>query len=66
MGLKQAEEKLPIDQFLRISRSHIINIQRIVGRQGEELLIDKKRLRVGRTYKQYVNERLRQSTIGLV
>ncbi len=59
LTMKQAGEQLP-PYFLRISRSHFINIQYVLGQQGDELLIDTYRLRIGRTYKQHVVDRLRQ------
>ena len=59
LTMKQAGEQLPI-YFLRISRSHLINVHHVLSQQGDELLVDTYRLRIGRTYKQHVLDRLRQ------
>lgn len=59
LTMKQAGEQLP-SYFLRISRSHFVNTKHVLSQQGDELLVDTYRLRIGRTYKQHVVDRLRQ------
>lgn len=63
LTMKQAGEQLP-PYFLRISRSHFINTQHVLSQQGDELLVDTYRLRIGRTYKQHVVDRLRQPALA--
>lgn len=62
LTMKQAGEQLP-SYFLRISRSHFINRHHVLSQQGDELLVDTYRLRIGRTYKQHVLDRLRQPVL---
>lgn len=62
LTLKQAETDLTPHGFLRISRSHLINPRFVTRWQGDDLLLDGQTLRIGRTYKQHVAGRLRQST----
>jgi len=57
MTLKEAASELP-ENFLRINRSCLVNPQHIGSRQGDEIIIGTARLRIGRTYKQLVNQRL--------
>lgn len=59
LTMKQAGEQLP-NYFLRISRSHLINVHHVLSQQGDELIVDKYCLRIGRTYKQHVADRLKQ------
>ncbi|GAB3222014.1 LytTR family transcriptional regulator DNA-binding domain-containing protein [Spirosoma arcticum] len=64
LTMKQAEEQLTNSHFLRISRSHLVNIQHVSRYSGDELVLGKQTLRVGRTYKQHVAEQLnRKNTI---
>jgi hypothetical protein len=58
LTMKQTEEQLP-NYFLRISRSRFINTRHVLSQRGDELLVDTYRLRIGRTYKQHVVDRLR-------
>jgi hypothetical protein len=59
LTMKQAGEQLPT-YFMRISRSHFVNVHHVRSQQGDELLVDTFRLRIGRTYKQHVVDRLKQ------
>ena len=65
LTMKQAEEQLTNAHFLRISRSHLVNLQHITRYQSDELTVGKQPLRVGRTYKQHVTERLKQTSNAL-
>ena len=58
--MKQAEEQLTKAGFIRISRSHVINPQYIVRQSGDFIIVGNQTLRIGRTYKQHVAERLKQ------
>ena len=55
MSLKQAEQMLsPV--FIRISRSHLVNRNRIELLKETEVVISGKELKIGKVYKKYVSE----------
>lgn len=54
MVLKKIEAQLPADQFLRIHRSYVINIQSVSGFEGNMLFIGDKKIPVSKTYKEEV------------
>lgn len=62
LTMKQAEEQLANAHFLRISRSHLVNVRHVTHYQGDELMLGKQVLRVGRTYKQHVAGQLKLKT----
>ncbi len=57
------EQLLPSADFIRIHRSHIINLQQIVEVQGNEVFIGKHRLMVSKRLKEQFMSRLRQKGI---
>lgn len=63
LALKQAEEDLPKDDFIRISRSQLVNIRHVSGVNGETLIVGRKEMKIGKVYKRYVEERLRDLQI---
>ncbi|HCC85312.1 MAG TPA: DNA-binding response regulator [Porphyromonadaceae bacterium] len=52
MSLKQLEEELPADRFMRVHRSFIIHKQKIVSINKNRIVIGKKQIPVGETYRQ--------------
>lgn len=58
MPLYKVEEALPKEHFLRIHRSFIIPIQRISSANTQYIFIGQNKLRVGKSYRQIVKERL--------
>ena len=54
LTLKEAEERLPKRQFVRISRSYIVNRTHIDNIQADAVWIGQKELRIGKVYKRYV------------
>ncbi|QDK79535.1 LytTR family transcriptional regulator [Spirosoma sp. KCTC 42546] len=56
LTLKEAEERLPKRQFIRISRSAIINRTHIDRKDADAIWIGTKELRIGKVYKRYVAE----------
>ncbi len=55
MSLKQAEQTLsPV--FIRISRSHLVNRNRIDSLKENEIVISGRELKIGKVYKKYVSE----------
>lgn len=56
LTLKEAEERLPRRQFIRISRSSIINRTHIDRKDADAIWIGTKELRIGKVYKRYVAE----------
>lgn len=49
--MKELEEKLPSDQFVRIHRSHIVRIDQIKNIEGTTLTVDGKMLPIGPSYR---------------
>jgi len=49
--LKKIEAQLPMDQFLRVHRSYVVNIQLVTGFEGNVLFVEEKKIPVGRTYR---------------
>ncbi|MEM6726466.1 MAG: LytTR family DNA-binding domain-containing protein, partial [Bacteroidota bacterium] len=58
-SLSKILEVLPADRFLRIHRSHIVNLDRIEGVNGNQVLIADQELPVGKRYREGFFERLR-------
>ncbi|MBR9917082.1 response regulator transcription factor [bacterium] len=50
-SLKQVEEKLPSDQFVRTHRSYIVNINKIDGVGTSHVLLGKQEIPIGKTYR---------------
>lgn len=58
-SLKRLEEELPKEQFMRVHRSYIVALDRVLHYKHNQLhLQDDKALPVGKTYKKYIGERL--------
>ena len=58
LTMKEAEERLPKRQFVRISRSCIVHLAQVDRREADAFWIGEKELRIGRIYKRYVTEQL--------
>ncbi|GAB4041381.1 LytR/AlgR family response regulator transcription factor [Spirosoma gilvum] len=58
LTMKEAEERLPKHQFIRISRSCIVHLMQVDRREADAFWIGSKELRIGRVYKRYVSEQL--------
>lgn len=56
--MKQIEQKLPEDKFVRVHRSFIININKIDTFDGGTLVIDKKLISIGKSHKHVITSRL--------
>ncbi|WP_341475797.1 LytTR family DNA-binding domain-containing protein [Christiangramia echinicola] len=56
--LKNIEDKLPADKFLRVHRSYIINLEMIVDIQDNSVLIDKEIIPISRRNKPQLMNRL--------
>ncbi len=54
MVLKKVEGHLPINQFLRVHRSYVVNINSINGFEGNMLFIGDKKIPVSKTYRDAV------------
>ncbi|MBO0933825.1 LytR/AlgR family response regulator transcription factor [Fibrella aquatilis] len=50
-NIGQIQAQLDKQQFVRISRRHLVNIDRTCGLRGSELLIDDEPLPIGRQYR---------------
>lgn len=58
MTVKSMEEKLPDSEFLRIHKSYIVNINKVVSIEGNSLNVKSQRLPISRQKKQEVLERI--------
>ena len=56
LTLKGLEEQLPTSDFIKINKSHIVNLQKISRLDGSELTIGNTRLQIGRSFKESVME----------
>lgn len=54
MVLKKIESHLPLNQFLRVHRSYVVNINLVDGFEGNTLFIGDKRIPVSKTFKNTV------------
>jgi DNA-binding LytR/AlgR family response regulator len=54
LTLKEAEERLPKRQFIRISRSYIVNTGHVDRKEADAVWIGPKELPIGKVYKRYV------------
>ncbi len=48
--LARIEERLPKEQFIRIQRSYLVNINHVKSLIGHSLIVDKKVLKIGGSY----------------
>ncbi len=58
MTLKAAEDRLPKEQFVRISKSHMVNIAEAQRIGPDEVKVGDRTLRIGRVFKRYASEKL--------
>lgn len=57
-SLKRLEEVLPGDRFIRIHRSYIVPLSKIVAVEGNQVEIGNKKLPIGRSYKDKVMRKI--------
>jgi DNA-binding LytR/AlgR family response regulator len=57
-SLKVVEDKFPSSRFARVHRSYIVNIDKIEAIEENDLIINDKRIPVGKTYKDDLMRRL--------
>jgi len=58
MSLKKLEKDLPATQFIRSHKSYIINIKKVIGLEGNMVLLGEDKLPIGASYKEAVLERV--------
>jgi len=51
MSLKQLEEELPTDRFMRVHRSYIIHRNKIDSVNKNRIIIGQKQVPIGETYR---------------
>ena len=56
LSMKRMMEILPVDKFFRIHKSYIISLDKISQVEGNTVLVNKKRLPVGNSYRQQFME----------
>jgi DNA-binding LytR/AlgR family response regulator len=54
VGLNKIEEQLPTKRFMRVHRSYVININSVVGYEGNLLFIQDKKIPVSKAHKEEV------------
>lgn len=57
-SLKQVEERLPADDFLRIHKSYIVALSRITALDGQAVIVAGRSIPVGRVYQQALMSRI--------
>jgi DNA-binding LytR/AlgR family response regulator len=57
-SLKNLEERLPADQFMRVHKSYIVPIAKIKTMEGNQLQIGTKMIPVGRSYRDIVLKKI--------
>ena len=60
VSMKSLEQQLPANHFIRISRSYIINKDKITALESDMISLDKIQLQVGKSY----TESVIQSVVG--
>lgn len=55
-SLKELEEKLPSNRFVRIHKSYIVSIKKIHALEGNSIEIARKYLPIGKSYRQLVDD----------
>lgn len=59
MTMKEAEDILPADQFLRVHRSYIVSLKAITAMFGNTIEIGKHQIPIGANYKDAVMEKIK-------
>lgn len=57
-SLKRWVDKLPVEQFVQVHKSYIVNYALIEKITGNRLVINKEKIPIGRTYKPYLFQRI--------
>jgi DNA-binding LytR/AlgR family response regulator len=57
-SLKVVEDKFPASRFIRVHRSYIVNIDKIEAIEESDLIVNNKRIPIGKTYKDDLMKRL--------
>lgn len=52
--LKKMEQKFPVESFLRVHRSYLVNIEAVTGFEGNLLFVGNQRVPVSRSYRMEV------------
>ena len=63
LKLQNAEEALPIDQFIKIHKSYIIHTKHIQKIVGDSIWIDDVELPISRTNKEEILKKILQSSL---
>jgi len=57
-SLKNLEEQLPSDRFIRVHKSYIIPLNRVKSLEGNMLELDSKKIPIGKSYKEAVLKKI--------
>jgi len=63
LSMKKMEDALPSNDFLRIHKSHIVNLQKISAIDGNMVEVGAKKLMIGHSYRSNFFTRINQHTI---
>jgi len=63
-NLKDLEKQLPADKFIRVHRSYLINLDQLREVDGNDLLINEKRIPLGNSYRAAFFDLLKRHRIG--
>jgi len=63
ISMKKMEEALPSDDFFRIHKSYIVNLQKILAIDGNMVEVLSKKLTIGHSYRSDFFTRINQNTI---
>ena len=58
MSLKSLEETLPDDEFIRVHRSFIVNLEKVEAKKSSTILIKERQIPIGAKYKSQIIDRL--------
>ncbi len=61
--MKSLEEKLPQTQFVRVHRSFIVGLRHIEMMEGNQIVVDKKEIPIGKNYKDELVELLNKNRL---
>lgn len=58
--LRSLKESLPADNFLRIHKSYIVNLNKIEFMEGNQVCIKEKKLPIGQSYREEIGKKFRK------
>jgi DNA-binding LytR/AlgR family response regulator len=56
--MKNVEERFPMEQFWRVHRSYIVQIDKIQALEEDSLIVENQAIPIGKTYREGLMKRL--------